>query len=132
MSGRAKSRPAFVDFSTSLEVTVFTGTSRASVPDEFDSVSNCFKYHNGLLAPLQKALLFFGIIPFSIYHLAVYNTASSTNANLLVLFGYYPIIIMLRDLKSDMTPAEIDPYLKKTALRTLLLILLFGISEIIQ
>jgi 1,4-dihydroxy-2-naphthoate octaprenyltransferase len=80
----------------------------------------------------QKALLFFGIIPFSIYHLAVYNTASSTNANFLVLFGYYPIIIMLRDLKSDMTPAEIDPYLKKTALRTLFLILLFGISEIIQ
>jgi 1,4-dihydroxy-2-naphthoate octaprenyltransferase len=80
----------------------------------------------------QKTLLFCGIIPFAIYHLAVFKIASSTTANLLILLGYYPIIIMLRELKSDMTPAEIDPYLKKTALRTLLLILLFGISEIIQ
>jgi len=51
---------------------------------------------------------------------------------MLILLGYYPIIIMLRELNPNMSPAEIDPYLKKTALRTLLLILLFGISEIIQ
>jgi hypothetical protein len=38
----------------------------------------------------------------------------------------------VRELNPEMTPAEIDPYLKKTALRTLFLILLFGISEIIQ
>jgi 1,4-dihydroxy-2-naphthoate octaprenyltransferase len=80
----------------------------------------------------QKTLLIVGIIPFSMYHLAVYKIGLSTTANLLVLLGYYPIIIMLRELNSKMTPAEIDPYLKKTALRTLFLILLFGISEIIQ
>lgn len=80
----------------------------------------------------QKALLFIGIIPFSIYHLAVYRIGLSTTANLLILVGYYPIIIMMRELNSNMTAAEIDPYLKKTALRTLFLILLFGISEIIQ
>ena len=80
----------------------------------------------------QKILLFMGIIPFAVYHMAVYKSASNTTANLLILLGYYPIIIMLRELKPTMTPAEIDPYLKKTALRTLLLILLFGISEIIQ
>ena len=80
----------------------------------------------------QKALLILGILPFAFYHLIVYRLGSTPTANLLVLLGYYPIIIMLRELKPTMTPAEIDPYLKKTALRTLLLILLFGISEIIQ
>ena len=80
----------------------------------------------------QKALLILGILPFAFFHLIVYRSGSTPTANLLVLLGYYPIIIMLRELKPSMTPAEIDPYLKKTALRTLLLILLFGISEIIQ
>jgi 1,4-dihydroxy-2-naphthoate octaprenyltransferase len=80
----------------------------------------------------QKALLFIGILPFASYHLIAYQIGASTISNLLILLGYYPIIIMLRELNPNMTPAEIDPYLKKTALRTLLLILLFGISEIIQ
>lgn len=80
----------------------------------------------------QKALLFIGILPFSSYHLIAYQVGASTTGNLLILLGYYPIIIMLRELNPNMSPAEIDPYLKKTALRTLLLILLFGISEIIQ
>lgn len=80
----------------------------------------------------QKALLFIGILPFASYHLIAYQVGASTPSNLLILLGYYPIIIMLRELNPNMTPAEIDPYLKKTALRTLLLILLFGISEIIQ
>jgi 1,4-dihydroxy-2-naphthoate polyprenyltransferase len=80
----------------------------------------------------QKALLILGILPFAFFHLIVYRSGSTPTANLFVLLGYYPIIIMLRELKPSMTPAEIDPYLKKTALRTLLLILLFGISEIIQ
>jgi 1,4-dihydroxy-2-naphthoate octaprenyltransferase len=80
----------------------------------------------------QKALLILGILPFAFFHLVVFRTGSTPTANLLVLLGYYPIIIMLRELNPNMTPAEIDPYLKKTALRTLLLILLFGISEIIQ
>jgi 1,4-dihydroxy-2-naphthoate octaprenyltransferase len=80
----------------------------------------------------QKALLFIGILPFACYHLLAYKVGASTTSNLLILLGYYPIITMLRELNPNMTPAEIDPYLKKTALRTLLLILLFGISEIIQ
>lgn len=80
----------------------------------------------------QKALLFIGILPFASYHLIAYQVGASTTSNMLILLGYYPIIIMLRELNPNMTPAEIDPFLKKTALRTLLLILLFGISEIIQ
>ena len=80
----------------------------------------------------QKALLILGVLPFICYHLVVFKKGPSTVGNLLVLLGFYPIILMIRELNSNMTPAEIDPYLKKTALRTLLLILLFGISEIIQ
>ena len=80
----------------------------------------------------QKALLILGVLPFICYHLVVFKKGPSTVGNLLVLLGFYPIILMIRELNSKMTPAEIDPYLKKTALRTLLLILLFGISEIIQ
>jgi len=80
----------------------------------------------------QKALLFIGILPFASYHLIAFQVGASTTSNMLILLGYYPIIIMLRELNPNMSPAEIDPYLKKTALRTLLLILLFGISEIIQ
>jgi 1,4-dihydroxy-2-naphthoate octaprenyltransferase len=80
----------------------------------------------------QKALLILGIICFAAYHIIALETVSSTTSNLLVLLGYYPIIQLIRELNPEMTPAEIDPYLKKTALRTLFLILLFGISEIIQ
>ena len=80
----------------------------------------------------QKALLILGVLPFICYHLVVFKKGPSTAGNLLVLLGFYPIILMIRELNAKMTPAEIDPYLKKTALRTLLLILLFGISEIIQ
>ena len=80
----------------------------------------------------QKALLILGVLPFICYHLVVFKKGPSTVGNLLVLLGFYPIILMIRELNATMTPAEIDPYLKKTALRTLLLILLFGISEIIQ
>jgi 1,4-dihydroxy-2-naphthoate octaprenyltransferase len=80
----------------------------------------------------QKALLILGIICFAAYPIIALETASTTTSNLLVLLGYYPIIQLIRELNPEMTPAEIDPYLKKTALRTLFLILLFGISEIIQ
>jgi 1,4-dihydroxy-2-naphthoate octaprenyltransferase len=80
----------------------------------------------------QKALLILGVLPFICYHLVVFKKGPSTVGNLFVLLGFYPIILMVRELNAKMTPAEIDPYLKKTALRTLLLILLFGISEIIQ
>ena len=80
----------------------------------------------------QKTLLILGVFPFICYHLLVFKKGPSTVGNMLILLGFYPIILMIRELNATMTPAEIDPFLKKTALRTLLLILLFGISEIIQ
>jgi 1,4-dihydroxy-2-naphthoate octaprenyltransferase len=49
----------------------------------------------------------------------------------LLIVGIYPIIQLFRELHSGMSAAQIDPYLKKTALRTLFLILVFGVIQIL-
>jgi 1,4-dihydroxy-2-naphthoate octaprenyltransferase len=49
----------------------------------------------------------------------------------LLIIGIYPIIQLFRELHSGMSAAQIDPYLKKTALRTLFLILVFGVIQIL-
>jgi 1,4-dihydroxy-2-naphthoate octaprenyltransferase len=49
----------------------------------------------------------------------------------LLIVGIYPIIQLFRELHSGMSAAQIDPYLKKTALRTLFLILVFGGIQIL-
>jgi hypothetical protein len=49
----------------------------------------------------------------------------------LLIVGVYPIIQLFRELHSGMTSEQIDPYLKKTALRTLFLILVFGGIQIL-
>jgi 1,4-dihydroxy-2-naphthoate octaprenyltransferase len=49
----------------------------------------------------------------------------------LLIAGIYPIIQLFRELHSGMSAAQIDPYLKKTALRTLFLILVFGAIQIL-
>jgi 1,4-dihydroxy-2-naphthoate octaprenyltransferase len=49
----------------------------------------------------------------------------------LLIIGIYPIIQLFRELHSGMSAAQIDPYLKKTALRTLFLILVFGGIQIL-
>jgi 1,4-dihydroxy-2-naphthoate octaprenyltransferase len=77
----------------------------------------------------QKALLVLGVLCFSIYPL-FQTLPVHQNQNLVLLLGYYPILLMIRELNEKMTPAEIDPYLKKTALRTLLLILVFGFTQV--
>jgi 1,4-dihydroxy-2-naphthoate octaprenyltransferase len=77
----------------------------------------------------QKALLFVGVICFAMYPL-FQSLPVHKNQNLVLFLGYYPIILMIRELNEKMTPAEIDPYLKKTALRTLLLILVFGFTQV--
>lgn len=77
----------------------------------------------------QKALLISAVICFSIYPLFQAFPVHK-NQNIIVLLGYYPILLMIRELNENMTPAEIDPYLKKTALRTLVLILIFGGTQV--
>jgi 1,4-dihydroxy-2-naphthoate octaprenyltransferase len=77
----------------------------------------------------QKTLLVLGVLCFSIYPL-FQTLPVHQNQNLVLFLGYYPILLMVRELNEKMTPAEIDPYLKKTALRTLLLILVFGFTQV--
>jgi len=49
----------------------------------------------------------------------------------LLIVGIYPIIQLFRELHAGMNSEQIDPYLKKTALRTLFLILVFGVIQIL-
>jgi hypothetical protein len=49
----------------------------------------------------------------------------------LLIVGIYPIIQLFRELHAGMSSEQIDPYLKKTALRTLFLILIFGVIQIL-
>lgn len=77
----------------------------------------------------QKALYLIAIACFYAYPL-VAGIKIGINQQLL-LVGVYPIIQLFRELHSGMTSEQIDPYLKKTALRTLFLILVFGGIQIL-
>ena len=47
-----------------------------------------------------------------------------------MLAAFIPIALLANKLQPSLTPAQIDPYLKKTALITLWLILVFGFTQI--
>ena len=49
----------------------------------------------------------------------------------LLIVGIYPIIQLFRELHPGMNSEQLDPYLKKTALRTLFLIIIFGVIQIL-
>lgn len=77
----------------------------------------------------QKALYILAIACFYTYPF-VAGIKIGINQQLLII-GIYPIIQLFRELHSGMSAAQIDPYLKKTALRTLFLILVFGGIQIL-
>ncbi|MEY2761072.1 MAG: 1,4-dihydroxy-2-naphthoate octaprenyltransferase [Bacteroidota bacterium] len=77
----------------------------------------------------QKALYILAITCFYAYPF-VAGIKIGINQQLLII-GIYPIIQLFRELHSGMSAAQIDPYLKKTALRTLFLILVFGGIQIL-
>ncbi len=77
----------------------------------------------------QKALYIIAIACFYAYPF-VAGIKIGVNQQLLIV-GVYPIIQLFRELHSGMTSEQIDPYLKKTALRTLFLILVFGGIQIL-
>ena len=77
----------------------------------------------------QKALYIFAIACFYAYPF-VAGFKIGINQQLLIV-GIYPIIQLFRELHSGMSSEQIDPYLKKTALRTLFLILIFGVIQIL-
>ncbi|TBH70607.1 1,4-dihydroxy-2-naphthoate octaprenyltransferase [Aquirufa antheringensis] len=77
----------------------------------------------------QKALYIAAIACFYAYPF-VAGIKIGVNQQLLIV-GIYPIIGLFRELHSGMNSEQIDPYLKKTALRTLFLIIVFGIIQIL-
>jgi 1,4-dihydroxy-2-naphthoate octaprenyltransferase len=77
----------------------------------------------------QKALYIFAIACFYAYPF-VAGIKIGINQQILIV-GIYPIIQLFRELHSEMNSEQIDPYLKKTALRTLFLIIVFGLIQIL-
>lgn len=77
----------------------------------------------------QKALYIFAITCFYAYPFVAGIKVNGVQQLLIV--GIYPIIQLFRELHSGMNSEQIDPYLKKTALRTLFLIIVFGVIQIL-
>jgi 1,4-dihydroxy-2-naphthoate octaprenyltransferase len=77
----------------------------------------------------QKALYLIAIACFYAYPF-VAGIKMGINQQLLIV-GAYPLIQLSRELHAGMSSEQIDPYLKKTALRTLFLILVFGAIQIL-
>ncbi|MFM6948023.1 MAG: 1,4-dihydroxy-2-naphthoate polyprenyltransferase [Aquirufa sp.] len=77
----------------------------------------------------QQALYIAAILGFGLYPIITGQEFSNVQ-NFALLVGYYPLIKISRSLKPTMNPKEIDPFLKKTSLSTLWLILIFGVVKI--
>jgi 1,4-dihydroxy-2-naphthoate polyprenyltransferase len=77
----------------------------------------------------QKTIMTLGFSTFIIY-LMYQGKPIQLAQNILLMVGWYPLVQIIRNLHVGMTPAQIDPYLKKTALSTLFMIIIFGISQI--
>lgn len=77
----------------------------------------------------QKTIMLLGICTFIIY-LMYQGKPIQLSQNIILMAGWYPLVQIIKQLNSKMTPAQIDPYLKKTALSTLFMIVIFGISQI--
>jgi len=77
----------------------------------------------------QKTIMLLGVCTFIIY-LMYQGKPIQLSQNLIIMAGWYPLVQIIKQLNSKMTPAQIDPYLKKTALSTLFLIVIFGVSQI--
>ncbi|MFM1913756.1 MAG: 1,4-dihydroxy-2-naphthoate octaprenyltransferase [Bacteroidota bacterium] len=76
----------------------------------------------------QKILILFGCLGFLIYNLFFNNLYSY----LLLALGILPLLKLFFEINNKMKPEELDPYLKKTALSTLWMVIVFGISQFIQ
>ncbi len=75
----------------------------------------------------QKALYLLGTLGFLGYSLLFF----SNYAYLLLSLGIVPIIRLFFEIKENMKPEDLDPYLKKTAIATLWLVIVFGFSQFI-
>lgn len=77
----------------------------------------------------QKTIMLLGICTFIIY-LMYQGKPIQLSQNIILMAGWYPLVQIIKQLNSKMTPAQIDPYLKKIALSTLFMIVIFGVSQI--
>ena len=77
----------------------------------------------------QKTIMLLGVCTFIIY-LMYQGKPIQLSQNIIIMAGWYPLVQIIKQLNSKITPAQIDPYLKKTALSTLFLIVIFGVSQI--
>ena len=77
----------------------------------------------------QKTIMLLGVCTFIIY-LMYQGKPIQLSQNIIIMAGWYPLVQIIKQLNSKMTPAQIDPYLKKTALSTLFMIVIFGVSQI--
>ena len=77
----------------------------------------------------QKIIMLLGVCTFIIY-LMYQGKPIQLSQNIIIMAGWYPLVQIIKQLNSKMTPSQIDPYLKKTALSTLFLIVIFGVSQI--
>ena len=77
----------------------------------------------------QKIIMTIGFSTFIIY-LMYQGKPIQLAQNIILMVGWYPLVQIIRNLNPEMSAAQIDPYLKKTALSTLFMIVIFGISQI--
>jgi 1,4-dihydroxy-2-naphthoate octaprenyltransferase len=77
----------------------------------------------------QKIIMTIGFSTFIIY-LMYQGKPIQLAQNIILMVGWYPLVQIIRHLNPEMSAAQIDPYLKKTALSTLFMIVIFGISQI--
>jgi 1,4-dihydroxy-2-naphthoate octaprenyltransferase len=77
----------------------------------------------------QKTIMTLGFSTFIIY-LMYQGKPIQLAQNIMLMVGWYPLVQIIRNFHVGMTAAQIDPYLKKTALSTLFMIIIFGISQI--
>lgn len=77
----------------------------------------------------QKTIMLLGVCTFIIY-LMYQGKPIQLSQNIIIMAGWYPLVQIIKQLNSKMTPSQIDPYLKKTSLSTLFLIVIFGVSQI--
>ncbi|MHA8086723.1 1,4-dihydroxy-2-naphthoate octaprenyltransferase [Aquirufa sp. Wall-65K1] len=78
----------------------------------------------------QKFLYILSILSFGIFPMMNQGVPPTFIQNATMLAAYIPIALLANKLQPNLTPAQIDPYLKKTALLTLWLILVFGFTQI--
>ena len=77
----------------------------------------------------QKIIMTIGFSTFIIY-LMYQGKPIQLAQNIILMVGWYPLVQIIRNLNPEMSASQIDPYLKKTALSTLFMIVIFGISQI--